>query len=885
MEYLLRYINENISKKLTLKSVAQYAGYSTWHFCEKFKAYTGVTFMEYLRDRRMQTAVNALLRGEKVTDIAMNCGYDSFGGFEKAFLKTYGCCPSDYERDADIFGARYERRRAQRLPLTDRCHILRETVTMPQKAEDEYIGQYAYHYWKGFLSVPLDKRNNCSVSAAALSAVIRDHRPVIGDGELIVGYNYGADYLLRSERDLMSTILSAPEEAREYLRRGLLSEEQIDELFDFAHDPECRWPYNEQEFPPVADPRYTLLEEELAVVGHCCVDAHIIPGYDRVLTLGFRGLLAYIRDCREKKGTLSPEEAALYDGAETVCEAACGLGRLYADKARELAADCWDDQKKRELLDIAEVCDRVPEHPASTLREAIQSVWFAHIVNTWEDGVNSNSLGRLDQLLYPYYRADIDEGRLTEEEAFELICCFWLKLYRNYDAQQSTVGGCDRNGNDAVNELSYRMLDAVEALDLVRCLSVRYSADTPREFLQRALEVVRHVQKGVPFFFNDDVLIEALTRRGIALEDARNYAMVGCVETCIPGKSNPHASSSRCNVLKALEYALGNGESLMRPGCKPGIPTGDPSEFHTFDALKRAVFDQIVHLIDATVAMTNRETLVRAKEWPQLYKSLLTEGCMETGRSISNEGAVYDYYQVMLLGIPNLADSLAAVRALVYDERRYTMEQLLDQLRRNFPDEEVRREFVNRAPKFGNGNPRADLLAAEITDFCCDTMETRTSALGQGFHAQLYTFFWTIDHGQHTAATPDGRRRGEPLAFNISPMAGQDFRGLAALLQSFTCLPSRKVPGTASAVVDVDPYLFIDKNLDLLTDMLLDASARGLCNVQFNVIDREVLLDAQRHPEKYADLAVAVSGYSQKFVQLHKELQDCIIDRTKHKYL
>ena len=883
MDYIIKYINDNISERLTLKSVAQYAGYSTWHFCEKFKAYTGTTFIEYLRSRRMQAAVNALLRGYRITDIAMDYGYESVNGFEKAFLKKFGCSPRDYLDDANYYQEKYEKRRSEMFRLTDRCHILRENIISQQYKEDSIIGQYSYHYWKGFLSIPKEKRNNCSVSAAGLRSMIQNHLPVVFEGELIVGYNYGNDALLHNERELLRTIQADPKKARRYLSRGKLSNEQIDELFGFAADPECRWPYKQVQFEVEPDKHERELIEEMAAMGYCCVDTHSILGYDRVLQFGFRGILHQIQTDREKKGSLTPVQKAFYDGAEKVCEACCQLGKRYEDAVGLLIDTCDDPQRKAELLEMQAVCANVPENPASGFWEAVQSLWFAHIVNTWEDGVNANSFGRLDQILYPYYQKDIESGKITKEFAFELLCCLWLKLYRDYDVQQSTVGGCGRDGNCAVNDLSYMMLDATEMLDFVRCLSVRYSQNTPKAFLRRAFEVVRHVQKGIPFFFNDDVIIEALCRRGITREDAREYAMIGCVETCIPGKANPHAVSARCNVLKALEYALSNGYSMINPSLMPGVKTGEPKNFKTFDSLKRAVFDQIKRLIDVAAMMTNREIPVRAIEWPQLYKSILTEGCMESGRSISNGGAKYDYYQMMLLGIPNLADSLAAIRKLVYGERKYTLEQLIWHLKNNYPDETVRLDFLNKVPKFGNGNPEVDLLAAEIMDFCCDYIETKKSALGQGFHPQPFTFLWMLDHGVQTAATPDGRRKGETLAYSISPMQGRDENGITSLFNSLSSLPTKKAPGTTSAIVEVDPYLFIDRNLDMLLDMFLVASKKGLCNVQFNTIDRDTLIDAQLHPESHKNLAVRVSGFSERFILLNKELQDHIISRTKHK--
>lgn len=587
-----------------------------------------------------------------------------------------------------------------------------------------------------------------------------------------------------------------------------------------------------------------------------------------------------MRRFEEKNG------GSFYEPLKLICEAACELGEKYAKKAAELLASTENDHQRRgELKAIIETCRQVPRRPARTFMEAVQSLWFAHMINTWEDGINANSLGRLDQILYPYYKADMDKGILTKEEAFEILCCLWIKLYRDYDVQQSCIGGCDAEGNPAINELSYLMLDVTEALDFIRCLSVRFSADTERAFIQRALEVVGHVQKGIPFFFNDDVMIPALTAYGIPYEDALDYTQIGCVETVIPGKSNPHAVTCRANLLKAMEYALGNGRSMMNPSLRPGLETGDPEHFSGFEDLKKAVFQQIPLLISSACAMTLNCIPTGAVNAPKPYKSLLTEGCLESGRDFNNQGAKYDYYQMLLIGIPNLADSLAAIRELVYKQKKYTLEELIHQLENDFPDEAFRLDFVNKAPKYGNDIDDVDSLAVEILDFACDYIKELSHQCGYSFHPQPFTFLWMVEHGRMTAATPDGRRKGEILAYSVSPMQGRDFNGFTSLINSLSKLPAKKTPGTTSAIVEAEPILFTDRNIPYFADILLSGAERGLCYVQFNVVDADTLIDAQNHPDRHRNLAVRVSGFSQKFYLLDKTMQDHIISRTKHKYM
>lgn len=748
--------------------------------------------------------------------------------------------------------------------LSERCLVLRDDAMNKKSLAKRICAQWPYYFRMGECAYDGPDGDNIGITASGVAAVIENAAPVIAEGELIVGYNFGdgAHWGLTGDR------------ARdvEIFRENGFTDAQIELYY---RDFDCRPPrYNRTPPEDGLTEKEKALQSELAAVnsaGQCSITCnHSVLGYERVLSLGFEGLLAEAERYEAQNGA-----SAFYDALKTVCRAGLVFGGRYAVEAERLG-----------LTDIASVCRRVPRRPARTFREAAQSLWFAHIINTWEDTVNANSIGRLDRILYPYYKKDIESGTLTEDEAFEIICCLWIKFYRDYDVQQSCVGGSgrDRDGNGVsqVNELSYLMLDATEALGFVRCLSVRFDRNTDRRFIRRALEVVGHVGKGVPFFFNDDVMIPALINQGIEPADAAGYTNIGCVETVIPGKSNPHAVNSRTNLLKAAEYALNGGRSMINPALVPGIETGDPLRFDSFDRFKTAVFAQIEHMIRATVNIAVNYMPSSAHNHPKPVKSLLTEGCIERGVDFNSGGAKYDYYQLMLVGIPNLADSMAAVRELVFDKKKYTMKELIDNLRGNFPDEAVRLDFLNKAPKYGNDIESVDSLAAEIMDFACDRVKAESERCGYVFQPQPFTFVWMIDHGRLTAATPDGRRSGEILAYSVSPMQGRDAGGFTALLNSLSRLPTKKAPGTTSAIVEADPKLFCDNNIDYFADILLAAASKGLCNVQFNITDAETLRDAQLHPENHRNLAVRVSGYSQKFSLLSRELQDHIIARTKH---
>jgi formate C-acetyltransferase len=377
-------------------------------------------------------------------------------------------------------------------------------------------------------------------------------------------------------------------------------------------------------------------------------------------------------------------------------------------------------------------------------------------------------------------------------------------------------------------------------------------------------------------------MIPALVSKGIPYEDACGYTQIGCVETVIPGKSNPHAVTGETNLLKALEYVLCNGHSMMHPDFKPGAETGTLDAFPTYEAFYDAVKKQIYQILDLTCAKVKKHRDASVINTPRPYKALLTEGCMESGRDFNDAGARYDYYQVMLGGVPNLADSLEVIREFVYNRQKYTLQELKGILEQDFPEEKVRYEFINKAAKFGNDIDSVDLIAADIINISCDYLDELSEKYSLSFHAQPFTFLWMVDHGRESAASPDGRHKGEIIAYSVSPMQGRDFNGLTSLLNSIAKLPTKRTPGTTSAIVEVDPKLFTDRNISVLTDIFLASSAKGLENVQFNTIDADTLVDAQKHPEKYNNLAVRVSGFSQKFNLLSPELQNHIIGRTKH---
>jgi len=715
-----------------------------------------------------------------------------------------------------------------------------------------------------------------------LASIIGNSAAVIQDDELIAGYNYyGSDEAMYSELSIYPRMEKGKKKLIDYLEQGNLTEEQIGFVIG-ALDSSVKYTAHTP-YVPDASEQYADASSEGAVWSPGVAENHTVLGYEKVLRLGFSGILAEIKEGLKNldlNDAASVKRKQLLECAAVVAENACNIGKRYEKKAEEKLKNCLSYERAQDLNRMIEVLDSVPHGPAKTFHEAVQSLWFAHIINTWEDGINANSIGRIDQILYPFYKKDIEEGRIAKDEAFELLCCLWIKLYRDYDVQQAMIGGVDQNGDDAANELSTMILDVTDALGFVRCLSVRLHKGSPQKLIKRALQVVGK-GSGIPFFFNDDILIPALVSNGIELRDARDYAAIGCVEITIPGKANPHAVSNRINLLKCLELALNDGVSLTT-GEQAGPKTGSVSKMTCMQDIVAAYKKQAEYFTGIACFESNRLELQNSLTLPMVYKSILTEGCLKSGRDFNDGGAKYNYHESMPMGIPNVADSLAALQKLVYENRKYTLKEVADILKGNFADETVRQEFLNRAPKFGNDDDLVDSYAARVLEHFCKTLKNIKGISGLGFFAQPFTFLWLIEAGSMTAATPDGRREGENIAYSISPMQGRDSSGLTAVLNSIAKLPSKMAAGSTSAIIEVDPALFERDKIDQMVIMLQTAFQKGVGQIQFNVTNAETLKKAQAEPEKYQNLAVRVSGFSQRFCLLDKKLQDHIIARTKH---
>lgn len=606
--------------------------------------------------------------------------------------------------------------------------------------------------------------------------------------------------------------------------------------------------------------------------GTGCIVNHSVRGYDILLEKGFGGLLAEVETEQRRFPLESVEHIrreAFLNGCALVCRAGLELGRRLAalaekHNAPEIAADCM-----------------AVEHGATSLTGAVQLLWIGHLITVGDDGLNANSIGRLDQLLQPYYLKDLRAGRTDREKARELMTDLAIKLYQSYDVQAITLGGCDAEGRDACNDMTEIILDATEDFGQLRDLSLRVTPDTPDRVLEKAAGLVLR-GGGIPFFLNDRCFVKALNDRGIALEDARNYAPIGCIEITIPGKADSRAVSGWFNMLKVIELTVNGGRDMLSG--EQILPEGKLlTEYGSFQEFEDA-FRENVRLCASHMVYNCRrgEKLQRHREC-QLSFSLLTRDCIRRGRDITDGGAIYNWHSVCLMGVPDTADSLTALRKLVFEEKLVDPARLLKALREDFRDDEPLRQMLRTAaPKYGNDVPEADEKAAELSRYFIGLMDG-FSEENSRFFVHLFTFFANVYCGKYTAATPNGRKKGTPFAYSLSAHPGMDTEGVAAMLHSLARQPHDMAAGASAAIIDLHPSMFNSGN-PVKTFVALQKSAfdMGVGQVQWNVVSAEDMIRARNDPERYGTLQVRVAGYSQMFKFIEPKLQEHLIQRTKH---
>jgi formate C-acetyltransferase len=637
-------------------------------------------------------------------------------------------------------------------------------------------------------------------------------------------------------------------------------------------------------------------------------DGHITMNIPKVLRHGLEGIL---REVEAAQDALSPHEAcefrkrAFLDGATVALQSVIRFAERYAAEAERQAVLAGDSERRAELLGISEVCRRVPAKSARTFQEAVQSAWLVHLVTQIESNGHSFSLGRFDQYTYPFYQADVEAGRITPDQAKEMLELLWLKLFSiikvrpwshtrfgiGYPTYQNvTIGGQTPGGQDATNEISYLVLETIRDTRLTQPnVSARLHAGTPDRFLMECARTIR-LGMGMPALNNDEIIIPALLEKGVRAQDAYDYGMVGCVETSVPGKWGYRVTGmSFLNLLKVLELSLHQGAD-PKTGVQLLPESGDLDSFGSIDALYEAYRKQLKFYTRLSIEVDTVADLCLEDMAPDAFCSALVDDCVARGKTLKEGGAVYDIISGLQSGIANVADSLMALQTTVFDEHTLTAKQVAEALAADFmnPGGEVVRQRLLHAPKYGNDIPEVDGWALRVlNDYLAEASQYHNTRYGRGpigggYAGSTSNISANVPMGAAVGATPDGRRAGEAINEGVSPVHGSDTGGPTKVLCSVSKLPTIKSLAQLLNLRLAPGTLASEEGLGCLAALLKGWRNLKVWHVQFNTVSTETLLDAQKHPEKYRDLVVRVAGYSALYVTLDKATQDDIIRRTAH---
>lgn len=673
---------------------------------------------------------------------------------------------------------------------------------------------------------------------------------------------------------------------------------------------------------------------------------HVTVKYEEVLAVGYEGIIKKaeqeLSECNVGDGDYA-ERSHFLQAVILSCQAVIEYARRYSALAQEMAEQCTDAARKEELLRIAENCSRVPAKGAQNFYEACQSFWFVQQLIQLESSGHSISPGRFDQYMYPYYKKDMENGNISREFAQELMDCIWVKLndlnkcrdavsaegFAGYSLFQNLIaGGQNKEGEDVTNDLSFMCIQASIHVRLPQpSLSVRVWNGSPHEFLIKAAELTR-TGIGLPAYYNDEVIIPSLQNRGLSLEDAREYNIIGCVEPQKAGKTEGWHDAAFFNMCRPLELVFANGEDK---GEMVGVPTGEVTEMSSFEEFYNAYKKQMEYCISLLVNADNAIDVAHAKRCPLPFLSCMVDDCLKRGKSVQEGGAVYNFTGPQGFGIANMADSLFAVRKLVYEEKKVTMEEMKEALAWNFgkgldqqsvsdtaeavlrkmkdagqkidentvssilkavmnaqPGEEKMKRYeeihnmIEEVPKFGNDIPEVDYFARDVAYTYTKPLQNYKNPRGGQFQAGLYPVSANVPLGGQTGATPDGRYAHTPVADGVSPSAGKDVNGPTAAATSVSRLDHFIVSNGTLFNQKFHPSALSGREgLEKFVALIRSYFDQKGMHMQFNVVDRDTLLDAQKYPEKYKHLVVRVAGYSALFTTLSRSLQDDIIRRTE----
>lgn len=605
---------------------------------------------------------------------------------------------------------------------------------------------------------------------------------------------------------------------------------------------------------------------------------HIIPSFDKILNKG----LGYMINETNQHIKNEPNND-FYNAVLITLEATQRYIQRYAKLAKNMAELEENLESKKELNEISRISYKVAKHNPETFHEALQLFWYINVALQYESNASSISPGRFDQYMYPFYKNSMDNN-MELEFAKELLRCLWLKMNdvillrsensAKYFAGFPTgytiiLGGVDRNGRDATNELSYLILDTYSDIQLPQPnLGVRIHEQSPKEFLVKVTETIR-LGTGIPQVFNDEVIIPGYLNKGVSLEDARDYAVVGCVELSIPGKTYGLHDIALFNLLKILEITLNDNEE----------------NFESFDQLLEGIENNISKYVVLMVEGSNFVDKAHANFAPTPLLSSFIENCIDSGKDVSKGGAIYNFSGVQGIGTGNLSDSLYVIKKLVFEDKEMTLPQLVEILNNNYEDNEVlRQSFINKYDKYGNDIDEVDDLGSRVLSYYCKEVAKYNNIRGGKFQPGSYTVSAHIPLGEAVGATPDGRFSKEQLADGgLSPMVGRDTKGPTAVLKSVSKLDNYLTTNGSLLNIKLNPSTLEGmEGIHKFIGYLQGFMRLKIQHVQFNIVSAETLRAAQKYPEKHRNLVIRVAGYSAIFTDLNKSIQDDIINRTEH---
>ena len=807
-------------------------------------------------------------------------------------------------------------------------------------------GKLVTESYKATENLPIIKRRS-----KAFAHILRNIPIVIRDGELVVGSatvaprgcqvfpEYSYEWLL-SELDTVSERAADPFYISEQTKADLReiypwwSGKTTSDLAKANMAPEAYEAFVEHAVFTPGNYFYNG-------IGHVCVD------YGKVMKIGYRGIISEADAALNKLDVSDCDYVAKSNFLEAViesCEAVIEYARRYSVLAKDLAAKETNPERRRELEIIARNCKRVPEFPATSFYEACQTFWFIQLLLQVESSGHSISPGRFDQYMYPYFKKDLDEGKITYEQAQELLDCLWVKFndinkvrdaasadgFAGYGMFQNLiVGGQDVHGMDATNDISYMCIEAAMHVPLPQpSISIRVWNGSPEPLLIKAAALTR-LGTGLPAYYNDEIIIPSIMARGLTLEDARDYCIIGCVEPQKAGKTDGWHDAAFFNMCRPMELAFSNGYDK---GKKIGPDTGDVTNMKTFEEFYEAYKTQQSYMIKLLVNANNAIDMAHAVRCPLPFQSCMVEDCIGRGKSLQEGGAIYNFTGPQGFGIANNTDGLVAIKKLVFEENRFSLAELRDALRANYGygikgaaaerlttdiatelvkqgvaidedairviyDEvtnqtslsetqkarykEIKRLIEEESPKYGNDIYDVDMFARDVANSYTKEVEKYKNPRGGIFQAGLYPVSANVPLGATTGATPDGRLAYTPLADGIGPASGRDVKGPTATANSVakleqgvasngTLLNQKFHPSALQGMGGLSKFVALVRSY---------FDQKGM-HVQFNVVTKETLLDAQKNPEKYKTLVVRVAGYSALFTTLSKSLQDDIINRT-----